>query len=342
MKWIKPVIGALCVMMAVMTGCAANPADSPITQLDKGEQTEASALKKRNTLPENGVVTAAQWKTIAGKSGTYEFTGKSDNTSYVWSFQGEQIHNSIDQNLKVSFTEDGLKQVMEEANHASVGMGFSVKKQELIGPASLTFTLDKSWDANTLILCQRVNQKVSKIADVTVGEKKQDNGTVTTLTVPLTQVNTTYYIVGGKVATKEKKESSRESAPAAQTCSVSIQCKEVLNKMSQLKKTKRSFVPKDGVILKATQVTLQKGDTVYDILQRTCKQQGIHMEASYTPGYGSYYVEGINQLYEFDCGELSGWSFYVNGWSPNYSSSEYQVKAGDAIEWYYTCNLGKD
>ena len=58
--------------------------------------------------------------------------------------------------------------------------------------------------------------------------------------------------------------------------------------------------------------------------------------------YGSYYIEGINQLYEFDCGQNSGWMYCVNGWFPNYGCSSYTVEDGDVIEWRYTCDLGSD
>ena len=58
--------------------------------------------------------------------------------------------------------------------------------------------------------------------------------------------------------------------------------------------------------------------------------------------YNSHYIEGINNLYEFDCGELSGWMYSVNGWYPNYGCSRYQVQDGDVIEWHYTCDLGED
>lgn len=66
------------------------------------------------------------------------------------------------------------------------------------------------------------------------------------------------------------------------------------------------------------------------------------MESSFTPAYNSAYVEGINNLYEFDCGQLSGWMYNVNGWFPNYGCSKYTVQDGDVINWVYTCNLGKD
>ncbi len=66
------------------------------------------------------------------------------------------------------------------------------------------------------------------------------------------------------------------------------------------------------------------------------------MEASWTPMYNSAYVEGIGNLYEFDCGSGSGWMYRVNWWYPNYGCSRYQLADGDYIEWRYTCDLGAD
>ena len=55
---------------------------------------------------------------------------------------------------------------------------------------------------------------------------------------------------------------------------------------------------------------------------------------------GGQYIQGINNLYEFDGGRWSGWMYCVNSWYPNYGCGQYTVKAGDVIEWNYTCDLG--
>ena len=78
------------------------------------------------------------------------------------------------------------------------------------------------------------------------------------------------------------------------------------------------------------------------MLKRVCADAGIQMESRYTPMYGSYYIEGMNQLYEFDGGPQSGWMYSVNSWFPNYGCSSYTVNDGDVIEWRYTCDLGSD
>lgn len=126
------------------------------------------------------------------------------------------------------------------------------------------------------------------------------------------------------------------------TCTFSIECSTILNNLGDLDPDKRELVPTDGVILPPTKVTFYEGESVYDVLMRLCKEKGIHMEASWTPIYNSAYVEGIHNLYEFDCGELSGWMYRVNGWYPNYGSSRYQLIDGEVVEWRFTCDLGRD
>jgi hypothetical protein len=53
-------------------------------------------------------------------------------------------------------------------------------------------------------------------------------------------------------------------------------------------------------------------------------------------------VEGIGNLYELDCGELSGWSYKGNGEFPSVGCSLYKLENGDTVEWVYTCDLGRD
>lgn len=145
------------------------------------------------------------------------------------------------------------------------------------------------------------------------------------------------------IVVAENKGEQGENAAAAQgkdvmTCTIQIQCKSILGNMGKLAAGKNRYVPSNGVILATSKVEFNKGDTAYDVTKRACSAAGIQIEAAYTPAYGSYYVEGINHLYEFDCGETSGWKYKVNGWAPNYGCSEYDLKNGDSIVWYYTCN----
>ena len=126
------------------------------------------------------------------------------------------------------------------------------------------------------------------------------------------------------------------------TCTFSIECSTILNNLDMLETEKLEMVPFNGVILNEITVVFYEGESVFDVLQRVCKENKIHMEASWTPMYNSAYIEGIHNLYEFDCGALSGWMYRVNGWYPNYGCSRYQLKDGDVVEWRFTCDLGND
>ncbi len=126
------------------------------------------------------------------------------------------------------------------------------------------------------------------------------------------------------------------------TCTFSVECSTILNNLGELNSEKLDVLPADGIIFPATEVIFYEGESVYDVLQRICKENNIHMEASWTPMYNSAYVEGIHNLYEFDCGNLSGWMYRVDGWYPNYGCSRYQLKDGEVVEWRYTCDLGND
>lgn len=126
------------------------------------------------------------------------------------------------------------------------------------------------------------------------------------------------------------------------TCTTQLRCDTILDNLEALKEGKAAYVPEKGVILDTSKVEFVQGETVYDVLKKVCIYSGIPLDYEWTVKYGGYYIKGINNLYEFDCGKDSGWMYKVNGWYPNYGCSNYILKDGDVIEWRYTCDLGRD
>ena len=100
---------------------------------------------------------------------------------------------------------------------------------------------------------------------------------------------------------------STPQEPEQWTCYLEVECHTILNNMDKCKKEKRELVPSDGWLLMPTEVVFYEGESVFDVLRRTCRQKKIHMEFSNTPLYNSAYIEGIGNLYETDVGDLSGW-----------------------------------
>ena len=130
--------------------------------------------------------------------------------------------------------------------------------------------------------------------------------------------------------------------PAAPTCTISIACTTILDNLDKLDPDKTDFIPADGWLLGETKAEFSEGESVFDVLRRVCRDKNIHLEFTNTPAYGSVYIEGIGNIYEFDCGDLSGWMYKVNGWFPNYGCSQYTLTDGDTVSWVYTCDLGYD
>lgn len=96
---------------------------------------------------------------------------------------------------------------------------------------------------------------------------------------------------------------------------------------------------KHGSVLNETDVEVKDGDTVVDVLKRVTKANKIQMESR---GKGLFaYVEGIDNVYEFDEGPKSGWVFRLNGEVITQGAGSTKVNSGDRIEWLFTLDLGK-
>lgn len=114
----------------------------------------------------------------------------------------------------------------------------------------------------------------------------------------------------------------------------SIKCNNIAGKSDS------KYIPDDGIILKEATFKIEKGDTVYDILCEAARQYKIQFEAEGKNELA--YIRGINYIYEFDFGDLSGWMYFVNGREPSVGCGSYELSDGDVIVWNYTCNLGED
>lgn len=136
-------------------------------------------------------------------------------------------------------------------------------------------------------------------------------------------------------------ESSRSAEAQSFICTLFISC-ETAVKNPSLDPKKLAVLPEDGIILAETGVSFSEGESVFDVLQRSCRERGIVLSAPKTPFYGGAYIQGINDLCERDCGAVSGWMYSVNGEFPSVGCSSYTLEEGDAVRILYTCDLGAD
>ncbi len=125
------------------------------------------------------------------------------------------------------------------------------------------------------------------------------------------------------------KFSGYNNKEAIGSVTISISCEVIKDKY-------KSHIPENGIILEETEVEIENGDTVYDVLSEICKEKNILFSSNMG------YIEGINNIFETDFGKSSGWIYFVNGEVPSIGCNSYKLTDGDKIEWHYTCDLGKD
>ena len=126
------------------------------------------------------------------------------------------------------------------------------------------------------------------------------------------------------------------------TCTLEIRCDVLLDNMDQMTKEKAALVPENGVLLETVEVEFTDGNSVFDVFRKILREEKIHFEYVDASAYDSVYIEGIGNIYEYDCGPQSGWMYSVNGIYPGLGCSAYTLADGDVIVFHYTCDLGAD
>lgn len=117
------------------------------------------------------------------------------------------------------------------------------------------------------------------------------------------------------------------------TVTISIRCDTIVGKSDE------DYIPDDGIILNDS-FEIEENETVFDILVEAAKKHSVQLDYSGTAG--TVYISGINYIYEFDFGDLSGWMYLVNGEKSSVGCDGYVLSDGDFIEWLYSCEMGND
>ncbi len=307
-------------------------------------------------LGEDGIVTKAVLEGLRDAGDIATVCGKSGQYEYKWTVAGADIKAPADVCMAVAISSgDGEELVVTLKSDKS----FSFEP-------TLAVTLPEKWSAQSVSVYDRDGNRLGEVSvtgskTTILGFKITDGIFEYVLRAdaiePAPAESAAPGISDGSRTEKDKygtdpvpagkpEPVEPETKPADTQkqlhCTISIDCATILNNLDSLDPAKLDVLPPDGVILSAVTVTFYEGESVFDVLKRTCREKGIHLEASFTPAYNSAYIEGIGNLYQFDCGELSGWMYSVNGWYPNYGCSRYALNDGDVIRWRYTCDLGED
>ena len=335
-------------------------------------------LRDAIAIPADGIIKQSVIEEIRSKNAIGIFYGESNGLKYEWTIFGSDIDAAREINLLASVSEAANGDVKITLLQTE-GFGFSAllsvylnkkweaqsaiahQEEKAIASVSITGTkqtiLNISTDGTVGTFVIRPDplpetpEATTETTDPGTDDTQATTGSDDYLSDPKEPDSTVYTdgkdqyltdpIPEGKPKPVEPQDQDVDKEKSY-TCTFSIECATILNNLDQLDPNKLEIVPSNGVILPKTTVTFYEGESVFDVLQRVCKENGIHMESTWTPIYNSAYIEGIHNLYEFDCGDLSGWMYRVNGWYPNYGCSRYQLQDGDTVEWRFTCDLGND
>lgn len=250
-----------------------------------------------------------------------------------------------------------------QQNTASASYSQAVTESQIGPPDTATVSVDESTQASAKKQATKENKEDKRESRSSASTKHFSTTKVTTSTATVQSVTSTKASTvkdtavtaesacATTSATKQtvtekpttvKATTAATTATATQspltqiTCTISIECAEILDNMDSLKAGHEGFIPSDGVILNTYSVTAKAPATVYDLLKAACSENDIKLTEQKTL-YGTY-IAGINNIDEKDCGAQSGWTYTVNGKYPSKSCDKYKLSNGDKVVFKYTCS----
>ncbi len=143
--------------------------------------------------------------------------------------------------------------------------------------------------------------------------------TTTTATTTTTKTTTTTSKKADTTATTQTTTATTQKTTQANCCYLTIECF----------KTKKNLY-----LLNRYKCKYKKGDTVYDILKRSCKKNKIPIGEKST-GYGIYIYSIDNMDEDYFGHKKGGWTYTVNGEMIMKSVDKCEVNKGDIIQFSY-------
>ncbi len=285
-----------------------NGSDTPNTTAPATTTAGASAVTTARNSAESGSTTTVTSSAVSAGSSTAHTSASFKSTATVTA-AGSAVQTSASSELSAATSATTAKAVISANSDNTRGGYKPVAILVIIGAGALLSVL-------LLALGKRSYKNFLFVGAAAAA------GVIIVLVTDIRSADEYY----GSSAVKEN---------AVGTVTMEIRCDTAVGKSDS------EYIPEDGVILPVTSFDIEAGDTVYDVLTDAAQTYGLQIDA-HGGSKSMIYVAGINYLYEFDFGDLSGWVYHVNGISPSRNSGDYVLSDGDVIEWLYTCELGRD
>ncbi len=169
-------------LLIVSTGCGKSGNGGSSSGKKSGK---TATLADMNEIPEDGIITKEQFKTVAGDNKKVQFKGTTDDgITYIWTYDCSKIQNPADQNLKIDFSEKDLDDLKKQANNANDALKMTMYGKGLICVPDLEVQLPEAWQSNSAYLVKEQSGKLARMSDVVVtaqvkeeNAKKQDTKT---------------------------------------------------------------------------------------------------------------------------------------------------------------------
>ena len=98
-------------LLIVSTGCGKSGNGGSSSGKKSGK---TATLADMNEIPEDGIITKEQFKTVAGDNKKVQFKGTTeDGITYIWTYDCSKIQNPADQNLKIAIPYAGRSYAKE-------------------------------------------------------------------------------------------------------------------------------------------------------------------------------------------------------------------------------------
>lgn len=160
-------------LLIVSTGCGKSGNGGSSSGKKSGK---TATLADMNEIPEDGIITKEQFKTVAGDNKKVQFKGTTDDgITYIWTYDCSKIQNPADQNLKIDFSEKGLDDLKKQANNANDALKMTMYGKGLICVPDLEVQLPEAWQSNSAYLVKEQAGKLARMSDVVVTAQAEED-----------------------------------------------------------------------------------------------------------------------------------------------------------------------
>ena len=137
------------------------------------------------------------------------------------------------------------------------------------------------------------------------------------------------------MATIQGEDATSGSTPEGESmvCTVGVSVQPALDNIHMMKEESLALLPENGWMLEPVEMTVSEGTTCLEVLQWACQEAKIPVVASGDPPF----VESIGGLSNGDGGDVSGWTYTLNGEQLMVSAAIQTVQEGDELVFSFVC-----